>query len=56
MKDVFAKLGTDFLSAIVFLVLYLTTGNVVLATSRGDRRRRGPGHPRPRQGTGRSAS
>ena len=33
MKDVFAKLGTDFLSAIVFLVLYLTTGNVVLATS-----------------------
>ena len=33
MKDVFAKLGTDFLSTIVFLVLYLTTGNVVLATS-----------------------
>src|SRR5664279_1672642 len=33
MKDVFFKLGTDFLSAIVFLVLYLTTGNVVLATS-----------------------
>lgn len=33
MKDVFVKLGTDFLSAIVFLVLYLTTGNVVLATS-----------------------
>jgi intracellular septation protein len=32
MKDVFVKLGTDFLSTIVFLVLYLTTGNVVLAT------------------------
>jgi intracellular septation protein len=32
MKDVFAKLGTDFLSAIVFLVLYLSTGNVLLAT------------------------
>src|SRR3954469_741448 len=33
MKDVFAKLLFDFLSAIVFLVLYLSTGNVVLATS-----------------------
>lgn len=33
MKDVFAKLLTDFLSAIVFLVLYLITGDVVLATS-----------------------
>ncbi len=33
MKDVFVRLGTDFLSAIVFLVLYLATGNVVLATS-----------------------
>lgn len=32
MKDVFAKLGSDFFSAIVFLVLYLVTGNVVLAT------------------------
>ena len=32
MKDVFVKLGTDFLSTIVFLALYLTTGNVVLAT------------------------
>jgi intracellular septation protein A len=32
MKDVFAKLGTDFLSTIVFLALYLITGNVVLAT------------------------
>ena len=31
MKDVFAKLGTDF--TIVFLALYLATGNVVLATS-----------------------
>jgi intracellular septation protein A len=33
MRDVFVRLGTDFLSAIVFLVLYLTTDNVVLATS-----------------------
>ena len=33
MKDVFVRLGADFLSAIVFLTLYLTTGNVVLATS-----------------------
>ena len=33
MKDVFAKLFFDFLSAIVFLVVYLSTGNVVLATS-----------------------
>jgi intracellular septation protein len=33
MKDVFAKLLTDFLSTIVFLVVYLTTDNVVLATS-----------------------
>src|SRR6202166_1322459 len=33
MKDVFAKLATDFLSTIVFLVLYLATDNVVLATS-----------------------
>src|ERR1700694_1614917 len=33
MKDVFAKLLTDFLSTIVFLTLYLITGNVVLATS-----------------------
>jgi intracellular septation protein len=33
MKDVFGKLLTDFLSAIVFLVLYLASDNVVLATS-----------------------
>ena len=32
MKDVFVKLGTDFLSTIVFIALYLITGNVVLAT------------------------
>jgi intracellular septation protein A len=32
MKDVFVKLGTDFLSTIVFLALYLATDNVVLAT------------------------
>jgi len=33
MKDALAKLLADFLSAIVFLVLYLSTGNVVLATA-----------------------
>jgi intracellular septation protein len=32
MKDVFAKLAIDFFSTIVFLVLYLLTGNVLLAT------------------------
>jgi intracellular septation protein len=33
MKDVFGRLASDFLSTIVFLTLYLITGNVVLATS-----------------------
>jgi len=33
MKDVFARLAGDFFSTIVFLALYLSTGNVVLATS-----------------------
>jgi len=33
MKDVFVRLGSDFLSTIVFLAVYLTTDNVVLATS-----------------------
>ena len=33
MKDVFARLATDFLSAIVFLVVYFATDSVVLATS-----------------------
>jgi intracellular septation protein len=33
MKNVFAKLLTDFLSTIVFLVIYFATDNVVLATS-----------------------
>jgi intracellular septation protein len=32
MKDVFVKLGTDFLSTIVFLAVYLVTDNVMLAT------------------------
>jgi intracellular septation protein len=32
MKDVFIKLGTDFLSTIVFVAIYWATGNVVLAT------------------------
>ena len=39
MKDVFARLGADFLSTIVFLVIYLATDNVMLATGGGDRRR-----------------
>ena len=33
MKDIFARLGSDFLSTIVFLVLYLMTGDVILATA-----------------------
>ena len=33
MKDVFARLASDFLSAIVFLAIYLFTENVILATS-----------------------
>jgi len=33
MKDVFARLATDFFSTIVFLAVYLTTDNIVLATS-----------------------
>ena len=32
MKDVFRRLGSDFLSTIVFLVIYLATDNVILAT------------------------
>jgi intracellular septation protein len=32
MKDVFAKLATDFLSTIIFLTVYLATDNVLLAT------------------------
>jgi intracellular septation protein A len=32
MKNVFAKLATDFLSTIVFLAVYLISGNVLLAT------------------------
>lgn len=33
MKDVFARLATDFFSTIVFLVVYLATDNIILATS-----------------------
>jgi len=33
MKDVFARLGSDLFSAILFLVVYLVTDNVILATS-----------------------
>jgi intracellular septation protein len=32
MKDVFARLAADFFSTIVFLIVYLITGNVMLAT------------------------
>jgi intracellular septation protein A len=32
MKDVFAKLATDFFSTIVFLALVFITGNILLAT------------------------
>jgi intracellular septation protein len=33
MSDVFKRLGTDFLSTIIFLCIYLATDNIVLATS-----------------------
>jgi intracellular septation protein A len=33
MRDVFVRLGTDFFSTIVFLAVYLSTDNIVLATS-----------------------
>ena len=39
MKDVFAKLATDFFSTIVFLAVYLITDNVRAGDRRGDRRR-----------------
>ena len=32
MKNVFARLATDFFSTIVFLALYLITGNILVAT------------------------
>jgi intracellular septation protein len=32
MREVFVRLGTDFLSTLVFLALYLTSGNLALAT------------------------
>ncbi|MCP9625794.1 septation protein IspZ [Rhodopseudomonas palustris] len=32
MKAVFSKLGNDFFSTIIFVVLYFSTGNVALAT------------------------
>src|SRR5689334_8112139 len=32
MKDVFARLASDFFSTIVFLALYFITGNILLAT------------------------
>src|SRR3954451_1467616 len=32
MKDVFARLGTDFFSTILFIAIYLATDNVLLAT------------------------
>ncbi len=35
MKDVLARLATDFLSSIIFLVIYLLTDSVILATSVG---------------------
>src|SRR3569623_3291986 len=32
MKTVFARLASDFLSAIVFLIVYVATDNIILAT------------------------
>ncbi len=33
MKDVVLRLASDFLSTIIFVVVYLATGNIILATS-----------------------
>ena len=33
MKTVFARLASDFLSTIVFLIVYVATGNIILATA-----------------------
>jgi intracellular septation protein A len=35
MKDVFVRLGTDFLSTIIFAGVYFATGNIALATGIG---------------------
>ena len=35
MKDVFVRLGTDFLSSILFAAIYFATGNIALATAVG---------------------
>jgi intracellular septation protein A len=35
MRDVFARLGSDFLSTILFAAIYFATGNVALATAVG---------------------
>jgi intracellular septation protein len=35
MKDVFIRLGTDFLSTILFACVYFATGSIVLATAIG---------------------
>ena len=35
MKDVFIRLGTDFLSTILFACVYFTTGSIALATGVG---------------------
>ena len=32
MKDVFVRLGTDFLSTILFAAIYFATDNIALAT------------------------
>jgi intracellular septation protein len=32
MRDVFVRLGSDFLSTLIFLAIYLTTGSLALAT------------------------
>ena len=56
MKDVFARLATDFFSTIVFLAIYLATDNVRAGDVGRDRRRGRPGDLLPRQGTSRSAS
>jgi intracellular septation protein len=50
MKDVFAKLGADFFSTILFLAIYLATDNVLLATGVGGARPHPPRSNKRRNG------
>ena len=52
MKDVFARLGADFFSTILFIAIYLATDNVLLATGVAIAGAIAPGDLLARQGQG----